>query len=48
MSRQQISAILFLVFALQILPISDTMAKYMSASLPLLQVIWARFFFIAS
>lgn len=45
MSRQQMSAILFLVLALQVLPVSDTLAKSMSASLPLLQVIWARFFF---
>ncbi len=45
MSRQQMSAILFLVLALQLLPVSDTLAKYMSASLPLLQVVWARFFF---
>ena len=39
MSRQQISAILFLVLALQVLPVSDTLAKHMSASLPLLQVV---------
>jgi drug/metabolite transporter (DMT)-like permease len=45
MNRQQTSAILFLVVALQVLPVSDTLAKYMSASLPVLQVIWARFFF---
>lgn len=45
MSRQQTSAILLLVLALQVLPVSDTLAKYMSGSLPLLQVIWARFFF---
>lgn len=45
MSRQQTSAILFLILALQILPVSDILAKHMSASLPLLQVIWARFFF---
>ncbi len=45
MSRQQTSAILLLVLALQILPVSDAVAKSMSASLPLLQVVWARFFF---
>lgn len=34
-----------MVVALQILPVSDTMAKYASQTLPVLQVIWARFFF---
>lgn len=38
-------AILLLVLALQVLPVSDSLAKYMSATLPVLQVIWARFFF---
>lgn len=45
MDRRQLTGILLLVIALQILPISDTLAKYLSASLPVLQVIWARFFF---
>jgi drug/metabolite transporter (DMT)-like permease len=45
MNHQHLSAILLLVVALQILPVSDTMAKYMSATLPVVQVIWARFFF---
>ncbi|MCA8879572.1 MAG: DMT family transporter [Rhodobacteraceae bacterium] len=37
--------IALLVAALQLLPISDAGAKWASVSLPLLQVIWARFFF---
>lgn len=45
MDRRQLTGILLLVIALQILPVSDTLAKYLSASLPVLQVIWARFFF---
>jgi drug/metabolite transporter (DMT)-like permease len=45
MDSRQLTGILLLVIALQILPISDTLAKYLSASLPVLQVIWARFFF---
>ncbi|CAD5246896.1 conserved membrane hypothetical protein [Bosea sp. 62] len=45
MDRRQLTGILLLVIALQILPISDTLAKSLSASLPVLQVIWARFFF---
>lgn len=34
-----------IVIALQILPVSDTIAKYASQTLPVLQVVWARFFF---
>ena len=45
MDRRQLTGIFLLVIALQILPVSDTLAKYLSASLPVLQVIWARFFF---
>lgn len=45
MDKRQLTGILLLVIALQILPVSDTLAKYLSASLPVLQVIWARFFF---
>ncbi|KUL95667.1 membrane protein [Bosea sp. WAO] len=45
MDRRQLTGILLLVIALQILPVSDTLAKHLSASLPVLQVIWARFFF---
>jgi len=45
MDRRQLTGILLLVIALQILPISDALAKSLSASLPVLQVIWARFFF---
>ena len=37
--------IALLVAALQLLPISDAGAKFVSLSLPVLQVIWARFFF---
>lgn len=39
------SGIALIVMALQILPISDVMAKYTGQLLPVLQVIWARFFF---
>ncbi len=45
MDRQSLSGIALLVLALQILPVSDTIAKHVSLSLPVLQVIWARFFF---
>jgi drug/metabolite transporter (DMT)-like permease len=45
MDHRQISGVALLVLALQILPVSDTLAKYLSLSLPVLQVIWARFFF---
>lgn len=45
MNRRQISGIALLVLALQILPVSDSLAKYTAASLPVLQIIWARFFF---
>lgn len=45
MDKRQLTGIFLLVIALQILPISDTLAKYLSASLPVLQVIWVRFFF---
>lgn len=37
--------VLLIVAALQLLPVSDVMAKYSSQFLPVLQVIWARFFF---
>lgn len=37
--------ILTIVAALQVLPFSDIMAKYLSLSLPLIQVVWGRFFF---
>jgi drug/metabolite transporter (DMT)-like permease len=37
--------IALLVAALQLLPVSDAGAKFVSLSLPVLQVIWARFFF---
>jgi len=37
--------ILLIVLALQILPVSDAIAKYVSQALPIIQVIWARFFF---
>jgi len=45
MGKRQLAGIFLLVTALQILPISDALAKSLSASLPVLQVIWARFFF---
>ncbi|MCW1413414.1 DMT family transporter [Rhizobium sp. 1AS11] len=41
----EIIGILTIVAALQILPFSDIMAKYLSLSLPIIQVIWGRFFF---
>ncbi len=41
----EILGILTIVAALQILPFSDIMAKYLSMTLPLVQVIWGRFFF---
>ncbi len=40
-----IKGILLLVFAMQIVPMLDTIAKYLSLSLPLLQIVWARYFF---
>ncbi|KFC76052.1 hypothetical protein FG93_00192 [Bosea sp. LC85] len=45
MDHRQITGVVLLVLALQILPISDTIAKYVSLTLPIIQVIWARFFF---
>jgi drug/metabolite transporter (DMT)-like permease len=42
---QPLLGIALLVAALQLLPISDAGAKFVSLSLPVLQVIWARFFF---
>ncbi|MBN7809018.1 DMT family transporter [Agrobacterium rosae] len=43
--RGEMVGILTIVAALQILPFSDIMAKYLSLSLPIIQVIWGRFFF---
>jgi drug/metabolite transporter (DMT)-like permease len=43
--RGALLGIALLVAALQLLPISDAGAKFVSLSLPVLQVIWARFFF---
>lgn len=43
--RREMIGILTIVAALQILPFSDIMAKYLSLSLPIIQVIWGRFFF---
>lgn len=43
--RPPILGIISIIAALQILPFSDIMAKYLSLSLPLIQVIWGRFFF---
>ncbi len=40
-----LNGVLLLIAALQILPFSDIMAKYLSLTLPVLQIIWARFFF---
>ncbi|GLH80067.1 MULTISPECIES: DMT family transporter [unclassified Bradyrhizobium] len=37
--------VLTIVLALQILPFSDIMAKYLALSVPVIQVIWGRFFF---
>lgn len=45
MTGRQISGIALSVLALQILPVSDSLAKHASASLPILQVVWAGFFF---
>jgi len=44
-NKHAIAGIALIVLALQILSVSDTMAKYLSASLPVLLVIWGRFFF---
>lgn len=41
----QEACVALIVLALQILSVSDTIAKYLSASLPVLLVIWGRFFF---
>jgi len=43
--RGEMIGIFTIVAALQILPFSDIMAKYLSLSLPIIQVIWGRFFF---
>lgn len=37
--------IAMVVLAMTVLPMSDALAKYLAASLPLLQVAWARYFF---
>jgi drug/metabolite transporter (DMT)-like permease len=42
---RQLAGILMLIGAMMILPIMDAMAKHLSASFPLLQITWARFFF---
>ncbi|PWC14567.1 DMT family transporter [Brenneria corticis] len=46
-SEQQkgLIGIAMIVAALQILPFSDIMAKYLSLSITIIQVIWGRFFF---
>jgi drug/metabolite transporter (DMT)-like permease len=41
----KLTGIILIISALQVLPVSDTMAKFLSVSLPIIQVIWARFFF---
>ena len=38
-------AIFYNLLAWCILPIMDGMAKYLSADLPVLQIVWARYFF---
>lgn len=38
-------AIVMMLVGVSVLPISDAVAKYLAASLPLLQVAWARYFF---
>ncbi|MBL8704371.1 MAG: DMT family transporter [Rhodospirillales bacterium] len=40
-----VPAILMMLLGVSILPISDAAAKFLAASLPLLQVAWARYFF---
>lgn len=44
-SKHATIGIALIVLALQILSVSDAIAKYLSASLPVLLVIWGRFFF---
>ncbi len=44
-THREILGILTIVAALQILPFSDIMAKYLALSLPIVQVVWGRFFF---
>ena len=43
--NSSIHGIVLIVLALQVLPFSDIIAKYLSETLPVIQVIWARFFF---
>lgn len=43
--RSPIIGIISIIAALQILPFSDIMAKYLSLSMPVIEVIWGRFFF---
>ncbi|MCK6454314.1 MAG: DMT family transporter [Alphaproteobacteria bacterium] len=38
-------AIAMMVLALSVLPVSDSIGKYLTASVPVLQVVWARYFF---
>jgi len=40
-----VKAIFYNLLAWSILPIMDGMAKYLSADLPVLQIVWARYFF---
>ena len=38
-------AVAMMVLALSVLPVSDSIGKYLTATVPVLQVVWARYFF---
>jgi len=44
-SESPLAAILLLVTAMSVVPLMDGIAKYLSASYPVSQVVWARYFF---
>ncbi len=43
--RAALKGVLLAILAWQIVPFMDAIAKYLSASYPVLQIVWARFFF---
>lgn len=47
MKKDHLAGIISIIIAVQILPFSDISSKYLSLYLPILQVIWGRFFFHA-
>lgn len=47
MNNNNLYGIFSIIIAVQLLPFSDITSKYLALSLPLLQVLWGRFFFHA-